>query len=76
MLQQILCLDCAVGQIMIFLDKNRSRHKMVQKAVKAGICQRKTSLRQNFSPKLCAQVPENSPKSLFETGKVSASDNI
>ena len=25
-----------VGQIMIFLDKNRSRHKMVQNAVKAG----------------------------------------
>ena len=39
---------CTVGQITIFLDINRIRHKMVKNAIKVGNIRRKTSLGQNF----------------------------
>ena len=37
-----------VGQITIFLDINRIRHKMVKNAIKVGNLRRKTSLGPNF----------------------------
>ena len=37
-----------VGQITIFLDINRIRHKMVKNAIKVGNIRRKTSLGQNL----------------------------
>ena len=39
---------CTVGQITIFLDINRIRHKMVKNAIKVGNLRRKTSLGPNF----------------------------
>ena len=39
---------CTVGQITIFLDINRIRHKMVKNAIKVGNIRRKTLLGQNF----------------------------
>ena len=43
------CFDlCTVGQITIFLDINRIRHKMVKNAIKVGNLRRKTSLGPNF----------------------------
>ena len=34
--------NCTVGQITIFLDINRIRHKMVKNAIKVGNLRRKT----------------------------------
>ena len=46
--QSAKALVCTVGQITIFLDINRIRHKMVKNAIKVGNIRRKTSLGQNF----------------------------
>ena len=45
---QAFDMGCTVGQITIFLDINRIRHKMVKNAIKVGNLRRKTSLGPNF----------------------------